>query len=104
MFTQLRDNNRVFTGMFGRFGFSLHIGHAGRTERVLGELVTGTYFPVLGIQPAAGRLFTAEEDRFVAAWIARRAPLAHGVTLALVQTVAFGWALTRPELRGTTPG
>jgi hypothetical protein len=26
-----------------------------------------------------------------------------GVTLALVQTVAFGWALTRPELRGTTP-
>jgi len=40
---------------------------------------------------------------YVAAWIARRAPLAHGVTLALVQTVAFGWALTRPELRGTTP-
>jgi predicted permease len=63
MFAQLRDNNRVFTGMFGRFGFSLHIGHAGRTERVLGELVTGTYFPVLGIQPAAGRLFTPEEDR-----------------------------------------
>lgn len=40
---------------------------------------------------------------YVAAWIARRAPLTHGVTLALVQTVAFGWALTRPELRGTTP-
>jgi len=63
MFRSLQDNDRVFTGMFGRFGFSLHIGHAGRTERVLGELVTGTYFPVLGIQPAAGRLFTAEEDR-----------------------------------------
>jgi predicted permease len=62
MFRSLQDNNRVFTGMFGRFGFSLHIGHAGRTERVLGELVTGTYFPVLGIQPAAGRLFTPEKD------------------------------------------
>jgi predicted permease len=63
MFRSLQDNNRVFTGMFGRFGFSLHIGHEGRTERVLGELVTGTYFQVLGIQPAAGRLFTPEEDR-----------------------------------------
>jgi MFS family permease len=40
---------------------------------------------------------------FVAARLARRAPLAHGVVLAAVQTVAFGWALVTPELRRTTP-
>ena len=62
MFTDLRGNNTVFSGMFGRFGFALQIGRAGGTERVIGELVSGTYFPVLGVRPAAGRLFTAEHD------------------------------------------
>jgi predicted permease len=63
MYTDLRDNNTVFTGMFGRFAFSLQVGRAGATERVMGELVSGTYFPVLGVRPAAGRLFTADQDR-----------------------------------------
>ena len=63
MFQDLRDNNRVLTGMFGRFGFALHIGRTGRTERVAGELVSGTYFSVLGVRPAAGSLFSAEHDK-----------------------------------------
>ena len=63
MYTDLRDNNQVFTGMFGRFNFSLQVGRAGRTERVMGELVSGTYFPVLGVRPTVGRLFAAEQDR-----------------------------------------
>ena len=41
--------------MFGRFSYDLHIGYAGRTERVAGELVSGSYFPVLGVRAAAGR-------------------------------------------------
>jgi hypothetical protein len=36
---------------------------AGRNERAMGELVSGTYFQVLGVRPALGRLFTPEEDR-----------------------------------------
>ena len=32
-------------------------------ERVDAELVSGTYFDVLGVQPALGRLFTPDDDR-----------------------------------------
>jgi predicted permease len=62
-YTDLRDHNDVFTGMFCRFGYSFHLSFAGRTERVQGELVSGTYFPVLGVRAHLGRTFTDEEDR-----------------------------------------
>jgi hypothetical protein len=39
----------------------------------------------------------------VAARLARRAPMAHGLMLAVIQTVAFGWALMTPALRRSTP-
>jgi len=39
----------------------------------------------------------------VAARLARRAPRAHGLVLAVIQTVAFGWALVTPALRRSTP-
>ena len=34
----------------------------GRTELVAGELVSGNYFPVLGVGAALGRVFTAPDD------------------------------------------
>ena len=34
-----------------------------QTERVTGEIVSGNYFDVLGVQPALGRFFLPEEDR-----------------------------------------
>jgi hypothetical protein len=40
---------------------------------------------------------------FVAAWVARRAPIAHGIALAIIQTAAFAWALATPALRQSTP-
>jgi hypothetical protein len=40
---------------------------------------------------------------FVAALLARRAPIGHGIALAVVQTAAFAWALATPEIRQTTP-
>jgi putative ABC transport system permease protein len=63
MYKEFRDHNQVFSGMFGRFGYSFHIGHAGRTERVAGDIVTGSYFPVLGVGAALGRTLTADDDR-----------------------------------------
>jgi predicted permease len=63
MYRDLRDQNSVFAAMFCRMPTSLHVGYRGRTEQVAGELVSGTFFPVLGIQPALGRLFTAQDDR-----------------------------------------
>ena len=38
-------------------------GFPGATERVRGELVSGTYFPVLGVEAAVGRTFTPDDDR-----------------------------------------
>ncbi len=40
---------------------------------------------------------------WVTAWVARRAPVAHGIALAVVQTAAFGWAVANPGLRQSTP-
>lgn len=40
---------------------------------------------------------------FVAARLAGRAAVVHGTMLALVQTIAFGWALANPALRRSTP-
>lgn len=62
MYTDIRDGNQVFSGMFARYGLPLSFGLEGRTERVSGELVTGNYFPVLGVTAAAGRLFNASDD------------------------------------------
>ena len=63
MYRDLEKNNEVFTGMFCRMPTSLHVGYGGRTEQVIGELVSGTFFPELGIRPVAGRLFTTAEDK-----------------------------------------
>jgi predicted permease len=63
MYEDFRDHNQVFSGMFCRWETSMSVSSDGRTERVDGELVSGTYFPVLGVGPALGRLFTAEDDK-----------------------------------------
>jgi hypothetical protein len=54
MYRDLRDHNRVFSGLFAQFDWPIHLNAGGTTERVAGELVSGTYFPVLGIRAAAG--------------------------------------------------
>jgi predicted permease len=39
----------------------LNLGEAGRTERVFGQLVSGNYFPLLGLRPVAGQLLRPED-------------------------------------------
>jgi predicted permease len=63
MYEDFRDHNQVFSGMFCRWGTSLSVSSEGRTERVDGELVSGTYFPVLGVGAALGRVFTPDDDK-----------------------------------------
>ena len=53
----------VFDGVFGRFGYKINVGSAGHTEEARGEVVTGSYFPVLGVRPALGRLLSPDDDR-----------------------------------------
>src|SRR5262249_52861081 len=58
-----RDQNQVFSGMICRFASAFSMSVAGQTERVQGELVSGNYFDVLGVAPAAGRLLSADDTR-----------------------------------------
>ena len=63
MYTDFQNKNEVFSGMFCRWGSDFAVSFGGKTERISGELVSGTFFNVLGVSPAVGRVFTAEDDR-----------------------------------------
>jgi predicted permease len=63
MYTDYRDRNQVFNGVFCKYGTPLSMSYEGQTERVSGELVSGNYFQVLGVTAAHGRLITPDEDK-----------------------------------------
>jgi predicted permease len=63
LYEDISKNNQVFSGMFCRFPTSVSVSFGGQTERVAAELVSGTYFPVLGVGAILGRTFTPEEDQ-----------------------------------------
>jgi predicted permease len=63
MYRDFRDHNQVFSGMFCRFPTAVSLTFGGQAERVEAELVSGTYFGVLGVTTALGRTFTPEDDR-----------------------------------------
>src|ERR1700680_4305929 len=63
IYQDFRDQNPVFSGMYSSSNVPLSVSFDGRNERASGELVSGTYFDVLGLRPAAGRLFGPDEDR-----------------------------------------
>ena len=53
----------VLAGLLGRRFVHAAIGDEGAADVVWGELVTGDYFSVLGVQPLLGRGFLPDEDR-----------------------------------------
>jgi predicted permease len=63
IYADFRDRNAVFTGVMCRYQTPVSISYAGHNERAMAELVSGTYFPVLGVRPARGRLFIPADDR-----------------------------------------
>jgi predicted permease len=63
MYRDFRDQNQVFSGILCRFATSLSMSHGAQTERVAAELVSGNYYEVLGVRPAAGRLIGPADDR-----------------------------------------
>ncbi|MEO8680652.1 MAG: ABC transporter permease, partial [Vicinamibacterales bacterium] len=65
MFRDLERVQTSFTGLAGHRGFGANLGYQGTTLSGQGMQVTGNYFPVLGINPALGRLLTPEDDKTV---------------------------------------
>ena len=55
--------NHVFTDIAATRGSSASLTADGQPEQVIGRRVTSNLFNVLGVQPAIGRTFTADEDR-----------------------------------------
>ena len=52
----------AFEGLAAEQFANFNLSDAGSAERVIGGRVTANYFDVLGAQPLAGRVFTADED------------------------------------------
>jgi predicted permease len=63
MYRDFQDHNEVFSGMFCRFPQPVSMTYGGQAERTQGELVSGTYFSVLGVGTELGRAIGPEDDR-----------------------------------------
>src|SRR5215216_1663184 len=62
-FKDLRERNEVLSDLALYTQAPISFGNNVRSEVVLGALVSGNYFDVLGIKPSLGRTFLPEEDR-----------------------------------------
>jgi len=63
MFRDLERVQTSVTGIAAHRMFGANLAYQGQTESAEGVLVSGSFFPVLGLQPAIGRLFTPDDDK-----------------------------------------
>ncbi|HJR41844.1 MAG TPA: ABC transporter permease [Gemmatimonadaceae bacterium] len=76
MFRDLERARTPFTGLAAHRAFGANIAYHGQTMNGEGMLVSGSYFPTLGVRPALGRLLTPADDQTVGAHFV--AVLSHG--------------------------
>ena len=65
MFRDLEREQQAFTGIAAHLSFGANLAFEGQTMSGSGTLVSGSYFPVLGLKPALGRLIGPDDDRVV---------------------------------------
>ena len=65
MYRDLEQKQDVFIGLAAHRTFGANLAYKGNTSSASGALVSGSYFPTLGLLPAAGRLLTPEDDRII---------------------------------------
>ncbi len=63
MFRELQKRQSPFSGLAGASGASASLAYKNQPLPGTARLVSGNYFEVMGVRPALGRLFTAEDDR-----------------------------------------
>jgi predicted permease len=63
MYCDFRDRAPALAGAVARFPMRLSMSSGDRTELVQGDLVSGTYFGVLGVGTVLGRPLTPADDR-----------------------------------------
>jgi putative ABC transport system permease protein len=62
MYKDLRDQNQVFAGVIAADRAQVGLSWHNQAENQDAEVVSGNYFQLLGIKPAAGRLITPQDD------------------------------------------
>jgi putative ABC transport system permease protein len=62
-FIDWREQNTVFEQIAAAFDSSYNLAGAGEPERIQGQNVSASLFPLLGVEAALGRTFLPEEDR-----------------------------------------
>ena len=62
MYKDLRDQNQVFTGVLAADRAQVGLSWHNQAESQDAEVVSGNYFQLLGLKPAAGRLITPQDD------------------------------------------
>ncbi len=65
MYRDLEREQTSFAGIAAHRLFSANLAHANQTRNATGMLVSGSYFGLLGMQPAMGRLFGPADDQVV---------------------------------------
>jgi predicted permease len=65
MFRDLQRETKTLSGLAAHRGFSTNLAYQGQTLNGDGLLVSGSYFPTLGLTPALGRLLGPGDDRAV---------------------------------------
>ncbi len=62
MCRDLQPQTRFFDGVLCRAEIDVNLSAGGDPKPVAAEIVSGSYFPVLGVGPAVGRVIEAEDD------------------------------------------
>ncbi|HEX6803533.1 MAG TPA: ABC transporter permease [Terriglobales bacterium] len=62
MYKALREQASVFSGLLAYRGIDINVSGHGTTQSAHGVLVSGNYFQTLEVQPALGRLLTANDE------------------------------------------
>lgn len=65
MFRDLEKSTDVFAGLAAHRAFGANLSYQGQTQNGEGMLVSGSYFPTLGLAPALGRLLGPGDDATV---------------------------------------
>ena len=60
-YLDLRDRNRVFSGVAGHFYWPMSLKTVDQPQIVMGQVVTSNFFDVLGVKPFLGRAFLPVE-------------------------------------------
>jgi predicted permease len=65
LFRDLERSQQAFTGLAAHWEIPANVGYRGRTSNEVALLVSGSYFPVLGVRPALGRLLGPSDDHTI---------------------------------------